>query len=54
MKIDVISDTYFYSNNIENLKSSVRAVTDIFATKKEYLQRKPHLNGIKWREVTTN
>ena len=45
--------TPIFSNSIKNLKSSVRNVTDIFATQEEYLS-KPHLNRIKWREVTAN
>ena len=36
------------------MKRSVQNVTDIFASQKKHLWRKPHLNRIKWREVTAN
>ena len=43
-----------FSNNTKYLKSSVQNHTDIFVTKKQYLQWKPHLNRLKWRRVTGN
>ena len=36
------------------MQYGVQNATDIFATQKEYVQRKPHLDPIKWREVTAN
>ena len=46
--------TPIFSNNIKNLQRSVQNITDVFATQKEYVYWKPHLNRIKWRKVTAN
>ena len=43
-----------FSNSSKYLKSSVQNGTGIFVTEKQYLQWKPHLNGIKGRRVTGN